>query len=197
MVSFPSLDLKNTLASYTFAIYTIGGVTGTFEKWETITGGGSGATAIVVEQSATQLTVYEVAGTMLAEAITGGTSGATATISAIVVSNPSIRMRFDDHPSAHASDGEIVMEDDKKVNSLEWVGFRRSSYNIPVTVSIDGQTDSTKLQALKGNIQHVFDAENKKTDRPYYYSILYDWNGLVRLGSIDLIVSAIKEFESI
>ena len=73
---------------------------------------------------------------------------------------------------------------------------RTETYAIPVMIKYDGE-DSIKLQALKQNIQYVFDVENKVANRPYFYSILYDWNGLVRLGSLEVIVNAVKEWVKI
>ena len=66
--------------------YTINytALTGTFDVGETITGGTSGATAIVVGDLALQLGVSDLVGTFTnGETITGGTSGATATLTVV------------------------------------------------------------------------------------------------------------------
>lgn len=75
-----------TSGSYTLTIatpttLTVSGVSGTFVVGETVTGGTSAATAIILEvTSSTILTVHTITGSFqAAETITGGTSSATAT----------------------------------------------------------------------------------------------------------------------
>ena len=68
------------------AVFTLTGVTGTFQAAETVTGGTSGATATVAFWHATpgKLSITGVTGTFECnETLTGGTSGATGTISAL------------------------------------------------------------------------------------------------------------------
>jgi hypothetical protein len=61
---------------------TITGTTGVFQAGETITGGTSGATAMLVYSGVSTLRLVSVSGTFqTSETITGGTSGATATVS--------------------------------------------------------------------------------------------------------------------
>ena len=70
----------------TYTGYTIAysGLTLTFEIGETITGGISGATGIVVGDDSGQLGISDLTGTFQnGETITGGTSGATATLDSI------------------------------------------------------------------------------------------------------------------
>ncbi len=63
-------------------IINYSGLVGTFQLNETITGGTSGATAIVIaDDGSSQLRITAIAGSFtIGETITGGTSGATATI---------------------------------------------------------------------------------------------------------------------
>ena len=70
---------------FTGYVITYSGLTGTFSVGETVTGGTSGATGIVVQDDgATTMTIKTLDGTFVAaETITGGTSGATATFVSI------------------------------------------------------------------------------------------------------------------
>lgn len=71
VIGWVPVDLGSTMA--------ISGVTGTYAKGETITGGTSGATADIVDIVGTLLYITNISGTFVLETITGGTSGATAT----------------------------------------------------------------------------------------------------------------------
>ncbi|HZI71617.1 MAG TPA: hypothetical protein VFD60_10715, partial [Nitrososphaeraceae archaeon] len=77
-----------------YAIYTATnivytGLTGTFSVGETVTGGTSGATGVIVaDNGTTEMSLDSISGTFVAaETITGGTSGATATVSTISTQN--------------------------------------------------------------------------------------------------------------
>jgi len=88
LIANPKLA-ANTAASATSLVYDMttklntNAATGTFVADETITGGTSGATAVIVKrESSTQLSVTSIVGTFVnTEVITGTTSGAVATIS--------------------------------------------------------------------------------------------------------------------
>lgn len=67
----------------------ISSVVGTFQSGETITGGTSGTTAIIVTVNPSTLLVTGRSGSFTAsETITGGTSGATATYNSLVYASP-------------------------------------------------------------------------------------------------------------
>lgn len=88
LVANPRLASNNAVATGSTydmtTVLTVTGMSGTFQKDETITGGTSDATATVVQvHGTTAMRVTGVSGTFTTETITGGTSGATATISAV------------------------------------------------------------------------------------------------------------------
>ncbi len=96
LIANPKLA-ANTAASATSLVYDMttkfntNAATGTFVADEVVTGGTSGATAIIVKrESSTQLSVTSIIGIFNNdEVITGGTSGAIATISSIT--NPLVQ----------------------------------------------------------------------------------------------------------
>ncbi len=73
----------------TVASNAISSVSGTFVVGETITGGTSGNTGVVLTVTSNNISIYSATGGFVSETITGGTSSATATITGAFVTTPS------------------------------------------------------------------------------------------------------------
>ena len=195
-MGFVAEDLKTILSTYTYAFFTHGTVTGTFQRWEVVTGGVSLATGIIVELNSGTMMIYVTSGIFgSTEVITGSDSSAFTTLSAIDLSVPSIRLSYENHPSSHSSDGEIVIEEENNNNIDNMVTRKNKSFSITTTVSYDAQTDSIMLNRLIRQIEYSLDSENRInrasriiSTKDYYWNFGYIWNGDVRLGFVTLII---------
>lgn len=195
-MTFVSEDLKTILSNYVYSMFSHGTVTGTRVKWETFVGDTSLATGVIVELTGSGETmIYITSGTFNpTEGITCA-GGATFTLTSFDNSVPSIRLIHESHPSTHSSDGEIVIGDETLVNIDDMASRKEKTFRILVNLRYDGQTDPTLLKRLIKQIEFSFDAENRLakasrilSNKDYWWKHNYFWNGIVRLGSVDILV---------
>ncbi len=157
-----------TTGSYTLTLATpsvldLSSIVGTFEVGETVTGGTSGATAIVLEVNVTDLKVGEISGTFqAAESISGGTSSATATVDTITL--PTTTAEVDQTSAQNIycdGSGNIFFLSIGVVPSTgapSNPGVGTQAANVAVTAF--GNLASTNLQAALEELQADIDAIN-------------------------------------
>jgi hypothetical protein len=132
-----------------------GGSSGTFVVGETITGGTSGATGVVLSVATLSLAQIGTGGTFAAgEQITGGTSGATATISSTVSSDIATDLRaYWDKVLASNCQANVVIAQILSADSVGRyvtapVGLARSLEEF-----LDARAESTvKVQVVDGSV---------------------------------------------
>jgi len=90
-------DSGNGSANATLPTLTVASAVGALTPGETITGGTSGATGIVIVGAAntTTVTYVAVSGTFVAETITGGTSSVTKTVTSVAAGSTNITSRYE------------------------------------------------------------------------------------------------------
>lgn len=195
-MNFPSQDLKTLLSAYVHANITHGSVTGTFQKWEQVIQASTLAEGYIVEiTDSTHIMIYVTSGTWNGSNIfTGQTSTAFATASAVDFIQPSIRFNYEDQPVTHQTEGyvEILTE---RLNTVGLMKFHKDeTYRIPTKVFFDvPYGDSPSLDGLLNLyklVKYSLERGNRETPRSYIWSSTYIWNGLARLGSLDLFVDA-------
>ncbi len=201
-MGFVAEDLKTILNTFVYAWLTHGAVTGTFQKWETITETTSNATGIIVELNNTTMMIKITSGTFVGtNLITGSDSGATTTLSAIDLSEPFIRLLYDDRPSSFASDGEMIIDEERKNNVDDMVKFRNNSFRIMLELNFDNQTDPIKLNRLFRQLEYSMDGENRLpkasriiSTKDYWWKNIYSWGGQVQIGLMNIFVDVVQRW---
>lgn len=94
-------------------------------------------------------------------------SGATA--------DPDIRTRGDAEAATHPTNGEIIFENCNLIRlDRVSVGFRTREYSIAITILIDNQTDTTKIQDILDELDRIHGANNASVTRTY--DLRFDFN---------------------
>lgn len=123
---------------------------GPFQAGETITGGTSGATAVVDEVGDGFLDVSSVSGTFqAAETITGGTSGASAAVTSTLVEQYKYKELDPDDGNGTQTARSILLQDtDASAADKAAQAYFMGTYRLSDLVWPDGITDAQKNAAL-------------------------------------------------
>jgi hypothetical protein len=111
-----------------------------------------------------------------------------------LTADPSIRKIGDDPPSDF-DNGEILIGEERLVNTEQQGNYKREIYQLTVIVEYSvGSTSSTSLKEMVAEMERVFNANNLLITRTYEYFIKYSWLGSYIEGHMELIIEAISKF---
>lgn len=115
------------------------------------------------------------------------------TANALISTDPTIILHYEDHPATYPENGLIIIGDESLNNEVEYIKHSEFSYRILLEVQYDSTT-SAYLKALLTEIKSAFNTNNDTSGRSYFWKILYNWKGLVKLGNIQVMVDAVEEW---
>jgi hypothetical protein len=155
-------------------VLNVSSVAGTFQEGETVTGGTSGATGVILAFTATEICVGEIVGTFsAAETITGGTSAATATVDVVPTSGrPYVFATNANRYHAYESFRQTGTGTGKRVftsgsgTSYETPddGYHKSQDAADSSVSFLNRTGTVSAAGMDNGVQNLGDTANTTTN---------------------------------